>query len=82
MPFVSNVVKVRQLLGQRSSVLPLLEHVLFLVPEPRRVDFPEIFYNEAGRRYAFFAFAKDPHAFRVHSEMLLVLRLYVLYAVD
>jgi hypothetical protein len=45
MPFISDIIEIREFFREMRLILPLFENILLLIPAPRLIDLPEILYN-------------------------------------
>jgi len=80
MPFISDIVEIRELLRQMRLILPLFEDILLFIPAPRLIYLPEILYNQRACFNAFLPLAEYSNTFGVYSEVPFVLFLAHLYS--
>jgi len=74
MALVDDIIKLRQLFGELVFVLSLLKDILLFIPVPLVVDLTKVFYNEAVLPDALNAPIENAQAFRVDSEVGVILR--------
>ena len=69
MALISDIVKVRKVLTQRTFILALLQDVLSFVPVPSLINFAKILNDQIVALDAFLPLAKNTETFGMHTEM-------------
>lgn len=70
-PFVVDVVEFGQFFGEDAFVLALLQHILLLIPQPRRINLSKILHNQSFLTNI--PLTKDSQSLRMHSKMRIIL---------
>jgi hypothetical protein len=69
MPFISNIVKIRQVFAQITFVLSLLQDILSFVPVPCLVNFAKILNDQVVNLNPALAITENTKTFRMYSEV-------------